>query len=128
MPSGSSCTAVRSPTGGEALSTGRQTRATRCSLTAANGGVAPVDEHNANTYGNWGCRCPTCKASHSRKVSRQRVERYALTAENSGIAPTLTHNWSTYKNWGCRCETCKAASAASLKAVRAKAKLRKANR
>lgn len=28
--------------------------------TEANGGIAPVDTHNANTYTNWGCRCDEC--------------------------------------------------------------------
>jgi len=40
--------------------------------TAANGGVAPVAQHNRSTYSNWGCRCGDCLAdvrAHYRRVS-----------------------------------------------------------
>ena len=40
-------------------------RAGRVARTRANGGIAPIDTHNASTYGNWGCRCGTCRSDRS---------------------------------------------------------------
>ncbi len=40
--------------------------AARRAATAANGGVAPVEQHNAATYTNWGCRCRRCTDANTR--------------------------------------------------------------
>lgn len=44
----------------------------RLARTAANGGVAPTEVHNAHTYNNWGCRCGPCTADHLAKMRRYR--------------------------------------------------------
>lgn len=84
--------------------------ARRRRIVAANGGVAPIEVHNASTYANWGCHCPDCKADHAQKAAQRRESRIALTVANGGIAPVATHNRSTYLNWGCTCQTCIAAN------------------
>lgn len=47
-------------------------RARRYAATAANGGFAPVAQHNDRTYRNWGCKCSDCIAAHSEAMQRDR--------------------------------------------------------
>lgn len=89
-----------------------QWRAAARARTMANGGVAPVGTHGVSTYGNWGCRCPTCTAAWAAHVAASRARRYAITARLGGIAPVSQHNAATRANWGCGCRACLADTAA----------------
>lgn len=84
-----------------------RTRARRLRLTAANGGVAPIQRHDRSTYKNWGCRCVPCRTDHAKAQRALKARRWALTAANGGIAPTKTHNANTRTNWGCTCTPCR---------------------
>lgn len=44
----------------------------RYERTAANGGVAPVWQHNRSTYAAWGCRCDRCREDHAAKFRGKR--------------------------------------------------------
>lgn len=52
----------------------------RYERTAANGGVAPISSHGANTYRQWGCRCRTCTDGNTRQGQRDRARVGAVTA------------------------------------------------
>lgn len=82
-------------------------RAKWTALTAANGGIAPIEKHNVSTYNNWGCRCNTCYKAKQRYNKECKLVRFAKTAANKGIAPTKNHNFSTYLSWNCRCKPCR---------------------
>jgi hypothetical protein len=60
----------------------RKTRE-RFRLTAANGGIAPVDNHGRSNYRNWGCRCPICVEANA-EYCRQRRQRTSGPIQTEG--------------------------------------------
>lgn len=93
--------------------------ARRRQIVADNGGTYPGPiTHGASGYGNYACRCSTCRAGHVTATARARVRRYRRTRQNGGVAPVRQHTTSTYFNWGCRCDTCSAAHSAAGKRYR----------
>lgn len=80
--------------------------------------------HGASKYANDGCRCDTCKAANTERISRRtRVRMEQLVISGNGRPLTLAeveHGYSAYKNWGCRCEVCTAANSAKSAARRAR--------
>lgn len=84
----------------------RRNREERYRRTAENGGVAPIDVHNRQTYNNWKCRCAPCAADHAVAMREAKADRWRRTAANGGIAPTKRHGASTYVHWGCGCLRC----------------------
>jgi hypothetical protein len=68
-------------------------------------------KHDSSTYGNQGCRCGVCRASHNAYVRRARLRRAARRVLVDGrlVAPVPAERHgrpSTYVNWRCQCLPC----------------------